>query len=544
MKKSIYVLVVFSTIQLWLGCQDFPETVEPLVEQGVELIDQDAFNEYIYGTETPDQEMELEVPELIDEETVQIQDTIYCQQRTYTAAPGYDEFLLYNPSSDVIYPGGMLYGESIVDGSYTPFLVQRLPVTLSTSLSGVSGSVSSVVEEPKLSSVREAINELLAQEITGATPAQIIFSIEQIHDENHLRLAVGANVGGLFAKVRASYNFSNSHSKAYFLVKFLQIYYTIDVDNEAFASPSDCCVDYPTSEQIGDYSPVYVSSVKYGRMAMFMVESSKSASETEIALNASFNAFIASGGVDINTEYDQTLEESSIKALIIGGSGESAVQAVSGVNGLMSYITEGGNYSSDSPGSPLSYTLRFLKDNSIYKVVLATEYTVQDCQIIRNDPYEYEVVPVSPDGTSVFGFLPSLVRGDGEYGGNGFPWVNAKVELFVVGQRELWAKVDAIFEEQRHDWTTGRILENVKLFTIPEGLVIEGIVSDKSSEVEYYDQDHSAEMFVLSDSEPVKTFEINGDTGGVDLPGIDFGEGRSWMKICFNPVTLSVKEDL
>ncbi len=38
----------------------------------------------------------------------------------YSAAAGYDEQIVLNPQTDVIYPGALIKGESILDGSYLP----------------------------------------------------------------------------------------------------------------------------------------------------------------------------------------------------------------------------------------------------------------------------------------------------------------------------------------------------------------------------------------------------------------------------------------
>jgi thiol-activated cytolysin len=51
-------------------------------------------------------------------------------------------------------------------------------------------------------------------------------------------------------------------------------------------------------------------------------------------------------------------------------------------------ITKGGNYTKDSPGAALSYKLRYLKDNSVTNVILASEYNVRQCQKVFS---KYEV---------------------------------------------------------------------------------------------------------------------------------------------------------
>jgi thiol-activated cytolysin len=87
----------------------------------------------------------------------------------YTAAAGYDEQIVLNPQTDVIYPGALIKGESILDGSYIPISADRKPITISTSLQGAE-IVSVKVDDPKLSNVREAVNGLMNQGMTSLRP--------------------------------------------------------------------------------------------------------------------------------------------------------------------------------------------------------------------------------------------------------------------------------------------------------------------------------------------------------------------------------------
>ena len=48
----------------------------------------------------------------------------------YEAAAGYDEQIVLNPQTDVIYPGALVKGESILDGTYTLIPAKRSPITI------------------------------------------------------------------------------------------------------------------------------------------------------------------------------------------------------------------------------------------------------------------------------------------------------------------------------------------------------------------------------------------------------------------------------
>ena len=310
-----------------------------------------------------------------------------CSVVRYKATPGYNELFLLDPTSDVIYPGALMKGESIATGEYTPIIASRKPITLSISLQNLDGDIAVDVDEPKLSTVRKKINEILSSNVNGATPAKINFEIQEVHSREQLNLAVGANYQNATSDISGSFAFGSEEIKSRVMVKFMQIYYTIDMDIPE--NPSDLFTSLPDIEDLGSISPMYVSTVKYGRMVLFSATSSRTTTEVRAALNAAFESGVTKGEIDITGDHKKVIEESEIQAYVIGGSGGDASGIVNGISGLKNYIINGGNYSKDSPGAMLAYKMRFLKDNSIGKVLLSSEYNVRQCDQAY---YRYEVI--------------------------------------------------------------------------------------------------------------------------------------------------------
>lgn len=316
-------------------------------------------------------ELETSEPERDTEDT-----SLECFTKNFKASPGFDELLALDPSTDVIFPGALLKGESIPTGEYIPITANRAPITLSASLTNISGSPVISVIDPKLSTVREQIKTILDQEVTGATPARINFEIEQVYSSEQLSVAIGANYRSAGANVSGSFDFNQSTFKNKFVLKYLQTYYTIDMDPPN--DPSNLFTSIPDFNTLGSTSPVYVASVAYGRMVLYTIETN--ASRTEI--NAAFSASFASGDGSIDAEYESTINESSIKALIIGGSGSDAAQAINGPSDVYKFIAEGGDYSNESPGAPLAYKLRYIKKGTpVARLVLTSEYPIRTCDL-------------------------------------------------------------------------------------------------------------------------------------------------------------------
>ncbi|NER15638.1 thiol-activated cytolysin family protein [Spongiivirga citrea] len=326
--------------------------------------------EFTQPTEEPQQE--VGDPEL---ERDQENQTLECATQLYKLSPGFDEMLTLDPSTDVIYPGAMLKGETIPTGEYVGINLDRTPITLSASLTNISGSPVVTIENPTLSTVREGIKQILDQEVTGATAAKINYEITQVYNEKHIDVAIGVNYRGAGKKVSANVDFSSSQYKNTFVLKFLQQYYTIDMDPPG-RNPSDLFTNLPNVDALGSTSPVYVASVAYGRMVIYTIETNSSLTE----VNAAFDASVGSTDGSIDASYAETINSSKIQALIIGGSGSGAAQTINGPADVFKFISEGGNYSKESPGAPLSYKLRYIrKDFPIARQVLTTEYPIRTC---------------------------------------------------------------------------------------------------------------------------------------------------------------------
>jgi thiol-activated cytolysin len=365
-----------------------------------------------------------------------------CFTQTYKGAPGFNELFTLDPTTDVIYPGALLLGESIPTGEYIGISAERAPITISTSLVNV-GNSSIVIDNPNnLNEVRQGINDLLSQEVTGATPAAINLDISEVYSEEHLSVAVGANYKGVTKKVSANLDFSNSQYKNTFVLKFIQRYFTLDLNNPG-SSPSDLFKTLPDVNRFGSTNPVYVSSVTYGRMVLYTVETNSSITNVK----AAFDASVASTDGSIDTEYENILNSSKIQALIIGGSGNGAVQAINGPQGVYEFISEGGNYGPDSPGAPLAYKMRYVKQGfPVARVVMATEYQVRECDLAYPEIFvEFvNITGTQPTDTEVNGWLRTRMRVNGD-----------RIDMNNNGydDGETWSRSQDEFVEVQNDKT-------------------------------------------------------------------------------------------
>ncbi len=182
----------------------------------------------------------------------------------YEAAAGFNEQIVLNPQTDVIYPGALVKGESILNGTYTLIPAERKPIKISTSLTGAD-MVSVEVDDPKLSTIREAVNTLMKQEY-DVPYANMSFGIEQAYSEEQLDISLHASYKGEVINVEGGFDFTNKNIQTRLIVKYIQNYYTLDMDLPN--KPSDLFEEDVNRALFGTYMPMYVSTVTFGRMAL------------------------------------------------------------------------------------------------------------------------------------------------------------------------------------------------------------------------------------------------------------------------------------
>lgn len=349
-----------------------------------------------------------------------------CTEKKVVIGHEFSRQMLINPQSDVIYPGSMLDGNSIITGDYRPLVFDRAPMKLSISLEAIAGNRSAVVQSPSLSSVREAISTIINQGVDGNTPSNMTFEYFDVTDERNLNIALGLSkvasvklegTGSLTNKVKANLEYNSTTKKNKFLFRYVQSYYTIDVD--APRNPSMWFKPEVTSADLAKQItsgtvPVYVSSVNYGRVVYFCLSSDfsfrevKAAWEREVAISIAKGKSSIDPSFSLNQSIDRStiLSSTNISAVVIGGNaagGSSLVDVINNRDALTNFIKDGANYSKNNPGLPIGYVLRRVSDNSVFKVVDYNEFIIRDCKKNQADFKLFYFRSVKGDNDRVYG---------------------------------------------------------------------------------------------------------------------------------------------
>ncbi len=307
---------------------------------------------------------------------------------TYHQMQGVEQhqaLVTFDPNADVLWPGSLVQGASTTSGILDPIQLPRAKGTITLSNINATGSdenYSRTVGEMTHANVQEAIGDILnsAEDLDFA--AKMNFVMHRAYSLEEAAYSVGLDVDWM-VDVEAQFNKTSWTESTNLFVRFDQAYFTASFD--APTSPQSVFAPSVTVDDLKDVMgagnpPEYVASVVYGRTLLMRIESTKSQEEVEMALKASFDSKVISGELELSAEHKQTLDESKITIFALGGSGEDVAEIASGGAGaLRDYLVDGANFSPSSPGVPISYTLRYLKNSQAVKVASATEFTIPEC---------------------------------------------------------------------------------------------------------------------------------------------------------------------
>ena len=338
-----------------------------------------------------------------------VERTYNCRVERYSASAGYNELFLLNPTTSVIYPGAIIDGGSIDDGRYVLISSgKRKPLGLSASVLGGETSSATINNPNSLSEIRTGINNLIGPlETPPLQNSQL--TTEEVYNGTHFGLSFGIDVT---ATVNPSISFSlgtnfsvnRQTSQRKYMSRFSHRYYTVDVDTPP--RPGDWYEEFPT---IGNQVPVYVSSVTYGRLAFFEMDSRYTLTEVEAALNA---GLMIQGRVDImanfSARFSQIMQEANVRATLIGGS--QTRESINSIQAFSNFLAMGAQRYQD--GVPIAYTLRFLSNNEVARSTLSSTYNVRQCSLVPptadDQAYTLQIIGAKSSNNDEFIFGRSI----------------------------------------------------------------------------------------------------------------------------------------
>lgn len=303
-----------------------------------------------------------------------------------TAVNTFESLAAFDVHADVLWPGSMVQGRSLPSGVLQPLALNRAPGTVvlnNLMAQGTSGIYVSEIERPSLGRVQQSVQNLLAQEFEDDTPAKISFFMKQFYSLEHAMMQIGASYSWLSGSAKAELQSSSYSELKNYVVRFVQAYYSVSFEPpgspEALFAP-DVTVEDASLYMGSGNPPAYISTVTYGRMLLVFASTQAEAESLRLALAASFSSMASSGEVNIEHQHRKVLQESEIKVLALGGPSSGVVKLLTNADkakGLEEYLKEGANFTRSSPGVPIAYQARYLRDNDVARVSFTTNYEVR-----------------------------------------------------------------------------------------------------------------------------------------------------------------------
>lgn len=314
-----------------------------------------------------------------------------CTYTQVSETSHFDKLVSFDPNADVLWPGAIVQGQSLALGLLSPVGGFRAPGTITLTNARIDGSTpteyiySRTLQSPSLASATDAIQNILTAESINYA-AKVAYTMHQAYslNEGSLKAGIAAQFAG--NTLNTTFGQTWTQSKTTFLVDFTQAYYTV-----SFGAPSDPSAFFTTSTTVGDLSPFmyngnppgYISSVTYGRRLLVKFESSENSSALSATLDVVFTKGKTGGTITLDAEQQRILRESKMTLLALGGPAGTATEVIGSgldkVSSLQNYFQAGANFSPSSPGVPLSYTVRYLRNYQPLVVASTTSYTVPSC---------------------------------------------------------------------------------------------------------------------------------------------------------------------
>jgi len=284
-----------------------------------------------------------------------------------------DEFLMlpsWSGQRDNFYLGSMIRGNSIASLDMIP-LSERLghyesrPISASISFPGKT--VSSVLNPNEMTTTQFYSNLLINNGVTGLQKAAYSFVYQDFTYYDELKQIFGsnANVGALFWSSGTSTGTDTQKisKNSGLAIKFTQKNFSLDMDipekGELYENLNLSALD--------GYWPAYVSNITYGSTGVLIIESTENSTVLKNTFTKAFSILggLASGGSNLNSTEISMINNSTMKIYFVGVNGAEAIKSIFSFDELSAFVKRGNTFTPQTPGVPISFKLKSLKDNKV-----------------------------------------------------------------------------------------------------------------------------------------------------------------------------------
>lgn len=294
------------------------------------------------------------------------------------------EFIVLAPNAGQVWPGNVIQYRGLSSGLLNPVGVgftDRI-LTVDVPRLGADGErFTRRVQKAHYGATLDTLGSIL-RSLPQTTAAEMSFTESRVFDAEHARFAVGLGANWPGGHLDAFLEEISRTARTNLLYEFNQVYYTASVERPTSPSQFLRTGIFRSRSNVRRYMgpdnpPAYISSVTYGRRIYLNIASSEREDVVKRTFDAVFRALQGSGNVHLSDEDRRIYNASSITAVIVGGAADEAARLIRNPTPeqLRQLILSGANFSADSPGRPLSYSVRYLRDNTVASVGVPGEWS-------------------------------------------------------------------------------------------------------------------------------------------------------------------------
>jgi thiol-activated cytolysin len=302
---------------------------------------------------------------------------------------------LLSPTTGVVYPGAMvMQDQNLANGTPTPYTLARGPLKIYVDLAGLGDKAYATIASPTNVSVAAGVQNIVNYWLDNVTkegykPVVRAYSESQ-KSYSQSQIAVALGFGVQWTKYNATVNLSTESTMDQTIIYrgLRQIYYTVQIEEpteigDMFAGN----VILNQGNMPAEHPPGYVRYVDYGRIIIvqMMTSAQTSTIEAQQALDAYTSGVTVSE--ETKTKYKKVTENSTFKAIVIGGGSSSGSVLAGDIESISKAIIGGLEFSKANPASPISYVVADMKSRSISEIKTTTSYN----EIQRNRLYSRSI---------------------------------------------------------------------------------------------------------------------------------------------------------
>lgn len=417
-------------------------------------------------------------------------------KRRYQASHEFNEAIVLDPTADILYPGCVLKGSSIEDGTYAALSdVEVGDITFSISKVVEAGqpgaSTTKTVRNIRMSDYRQAFNDWANINYQkGAVTS--MHSIESVNSKEEAKAKIGATFKHEAFDIAGSFGFDFNTDNNHILAKFIQKQYTVTTDIPK--TPTIFTTVDPS--YINEVQPVYISNITYGRMIFMSIDTKHSLAEVKAALNFAVKAANVNG--DLEQSYRKVLEDSKINITIIGGRTASQNLALTdGWKGFQEYMVSNLEM---SEMTPISFSLRYAADNSIARLVSQHQYDIISKSFVKEFKELHVVARLDALRGAEGGRLRETGREFEVYGRGWAYFENNRTDIFTFDRRNY------VNVRKGTDYTSVHAPNTELVVRKPDGMDFEEFMHKR---IRFYThlRDYDARIIARNDKDYGETYQ-------------------------------------